>query len=94
MTATVESVRKDKGGICSSAIGKVDVLEKVKGAIAKGFVVKLPPKLFRPIVLPAGIEQSVDIQGRAVNLGAHPTGVVVTAKRLWYGADLGADAKP
>ena len=59
--------------------------------IDKGFEVKLPPKLFREITLPASVEQSVTFKGRTVSLDARPLGLQVTPFMLWYGVALGAE---
>jgi hypothetical protein len=90
LAATVEDMKEDKNGVCRMAIKKIDVRSIVQKIIDKGFAVKLPPKLFKPITLPATVEQSVGIQGRTVTLGARPLDLRVTPVMLWYGVALGA----
>jgi hypothetical protein len=93
LASTVEDIKEDKKGVCRMAIKKIDVRSIVQKIIDKGFEVKLPSKLFRPISLPATVEQSVDIQGRTVKLDARPLGLRVTPFMLWYGVAMGAEAE-
>jgi hypothetical protein len=88
LARTVEEVKGDKNGACRMAIRRIDVRALVEKAIAKGFVVTVPARLIRPLALPARVEQSVEIQGRTVSLGARPLGLAVTPVMIWYGADL------
>lgn len=75
-------------GTCGSALRKIDVKEKIAKILDRGFNVKLPAKLFRPIRLPAGIRQSMELQGVQLLLEVKPTGLSVAKKRIWYGADI------
>jgi hypothetical protein len=84
----VEEVVKDRPKGCEIALGKVDVKEKLSGLLGKGFNVKIPQKIFKPIRLPAGVSQSLEIQGIKVDLEVRPAGVLVADDRIWYGADL------
>ena len=90
---TVETVKDDKNGICGMAIKKIDLPALVKKIIDKGFKVKLPRTLFRPIALPATVEQSVEFQGKVVSLNARPIGLRVTSKMLWYGVEFGTEVQ-
>ena len=93
LASTVEDIKEDKNGVCRMAIKKIDVRSIVQKIIDKGFEVKLPSKLFKPISLPATVEQTVDIQGRTVTLDARPLGLRVTPFMLWYGVAMGAEAE-
>jgi len=75
------------------AIQKIDVQGIVKKIIDKGFKVKLPRALFRPIALPAAVEQSVEFQGKVVSLNARPIGLRVTPKFVWYGVEFGTEVQ-
>ena len=94
LSATVEDVKEDKNGICGMAIKKVNIRGIVQKIIDKGFDVKLPPKLFKDITLPASVEQTVTIKNRTVSLDARPLGLRVTPFMLWYGVAMGAEATP
>jgi hypothetical protein len=84
----VEEVVRDRPKGCEIALGKVDVKQKLSGLLGKGFNVKIPQKIFKPIRLPAGVSQSIEIQHVKVDLEVKPTGVLVAGDRIWYGADL------
>jgi hypothetical protein len=84
----VEEVVKGRPKGCEIALGKVDVKEKLSGLLGKGFNVKIPQKIFKPIRLPAGVSQSLEIQGVKMALEVKPAGVLVAGDRIWYGADL------
>jgi hypothetical protein len=90
----VEEVAKDQRKGCEIALSKVDLKEKLGGILGRGFNVKIPQKIFKPIQLPAGVRQSLDVQGVQLALQVKPTGLITTADRLWYGADLVVGANP
>ena len=90
---TLGDVKDDKNGVCRMAIQKIDVQGIVKKIIDKGFKVKLPRALFRPIALPAAVEQSVEFQGKVVSLNARPIGLRVTPRVVWYGVEFGTEVQ-
>jgi hypothetical protein len=90
IAAIADDVKEVKNGVCRMAIQKIDVRSLVQKVIDKGIDVKLPSKLFKPIALPATVEQSVDIRGRTVTLDARPLQLKVTPLMLWYGVAIGA----
>ena len=73
---------------CEIALNKVDIKEKLAGILGRGFNVKIPQKIFKPIRLPAGVRQSLEVQGIQLALKVKPTGVLVARDRIWYGADV------
>jgi hypothetical protein len=93
LAATVEDVKEDKNGICRMAIKKLDVRALVERIIRKGFDVKLPSGLVEPIALPAGVERTMELQGRTVTLDARPVGLTVTPRMIWYGVAMGAEKR-
>jgi len=82
-------VAEQKGG-CRDALQKIDIKKILAKLLDKGFNVKIPKKIFKPIRLPAGVEQSLDLQGVKLDLKVRSTGLLVSGDRLWYGADLQA----
>ena len=89
----VDGVIKDRPKGCEIALTKVDIKEKLGGLVGRGFNVKVPQKIFKPVRLPAGVRQSLEIQGMQLALEVTPTGVLVAHDRIWYGADLNFRAK-
>ena len=90
--AAVDEVVKGQRKGCEIALDKVDIKAQLAKILGRGFNVKIPPKLIRPIQLPAGVSQSLEVQGIRLDLQLRPTGVLVASDRLWYGADLSLQA--
>lgn len=84
----VDEVMEGTRAGCEMALGKVDIKARLGEIVGRGFNVKVPKKLHKPIRLPAGIRQSLDVQGIRLAFQVTPTAVVLTEERLWYGADL------
>jgi hypothetical protein len=87
--AAIDKILDEKGGACGFAVDKVDI-KKILGRIVegKGFNIKLPEKLFRPIRLPAGVQQSLEIQGVRLDVQVQGSALSVSPSRFWYGADI------
>lgn len=85
---TVDAIVEQQGALCRAALRRVDVKRKLSELIERGFSVKLPAKLFREIRLPAGIRQSLDLQGLPLTVAVRPVGVAITPSRIWYGANI------
>ena len=91
--AVVDEVAKAQRKGCEIALSKVDLKDKLGTILGRGFNVKIPQKIFKPITLPAGVIKSLEVQGIQLALQVKPTGVIVARDRLWYGADLNLAAK-
>ena len=81
------------GGSRALSVGGTAILDSSQKIIDKGFKVRLPRTLFRPIALPATVEQSVEFQGKVVSLNARPIGLRVTRRILWYGVEFGTEVQ-
>jgi len=90
----VDEVVADQRVGCRKALGAVDLRAILGKVLDKGFNVKIPRKVFRPIHLPAGLRQSLDVQGVKLSLDLRTTGLLVSEERLWYGADVSTSAPP
>lgn len=86
----VEKVVEERNAVCRTALDKVDLRAQLEKVLGKGFNVKIPPKIFKPVSLPAGIEKSLEMQGVKLTLAVVPTELVITPERMWYGADVRA----
>lgn len=84
----IDAIVEEQGALCRAALRRVDVKRKLSEVVERGFNVKLPPKLFREIRLPAGFQQALDLQGIELTVAVKPVDVVVTPLRIWYGADV------
>ena len=83
-----DEVIRDRPKGCEIALDKVDVKDKLPSVLGRGFRVKIPQKIFKPIRMPAGVRQSLELQGLTLAVAAQPTGVLVADDRIWYGADV------
>jgi hypothetical protein len=84
----VQEVVKDRRAACEATLNKIDIKEILGNLVGRGFNVKIPQKIIKPVRLPAGLKQSLEIQGIALALQLKPTGLLVSSDRIWYGADL------
>jgi hypothetical protein len=86
----VDAVVAEQRAGCREVLEKVDIKQILGKLLGKGFNVKIPKKIFKPIRLPAGVQQSLELQGMKLDLTVKATGLLVADDRLWYGADLRA----
>jgi hypothetical protein len=90
----VDSVIAEQRAVCREVLEKIDLKSILGKLLDRGFNVKIPKKIFKPIRLPAGVKSSLRLQGVDLALEVKPTGLVVTPDRVWYGANVNAKAKP
>jgi hypothetical protein len=84
----VEKILADKEGVCGYVVEKVNVLKIVEALIAKGFNVRLPTEKIKPMAVPVGIEPSMKVKGKEVELGIKVSELAITDKMIWLGADI------
>jgi hypothetical protein len=89
----VQEVIDTQAAGCGAALEKIDIKAILGKLVGRGFNVKIPQKVIKPVRLPAGIKQSLEIQGLKLALQVKPTGLLVAGDRLWYGADIAVEAK-
>jgi len=85
--AVDEVVKAQRAG-CQTALNKIDIKGILGRLVGRGFDVKIPQKIIKPVRLPAGIRQSLEMQGVRVALQVSSTGLKVSPDRLWYGANV------
>ena len=91
----VQEVVTAQGGTCQSVLNKIDIQEILGNLVGRGFNVKIPQKVIKPVRLPAGIRQSLEMQGIRVALQVKATGMKVSGDRIWYGANVALElSKP
>jgi hypothetical protein len=78
---------------CVKVLEKVKVPKLLQELLDRGFDVRVPRSIFKPIRLPAAFQESVTFEGRSYGLGVKPLALRVTPDILWYGADVQA-ARP
>ena len=89
--AAVQKILDDQEGICGYVVDKVNVLKIVQGLIERGFNVRLPTEKIKPMAIPVGIEPSMQVQGRQVELGIKVGELAITSDMIWLGAHVSVD---
>jgi hypothetical protein len=85
-----ERVLGERGFQCRAALKKADVPDLVRRLFDKGFDVKVPQKIFRPLRLPAGLETDLALAGATYAVRITPRELKVAPHVVWYAADLAA----
>jgi hypothetical protein len=83
---------QDRLGRCGLGLDPEREMEQLRALLRKGFVVRLPRKIFRPVVLPTHLTPDVEVQGRKVELGLTQASVRIAPDGVWYGVRLTATA--
>ena len=73
---------------CEKVLERVKVPKVLETLLLKGFDVRVPRSIFKPIRLPAAFQESVTFEGKTYHLGTRPLALRVTPEILWYGADV------
>jgi hypothetical protein len=89
--ASVQKILDDQEGICGYVVDKVNILKIVQGLIDKGFNVRLPTEKIKPMAVPVGIEPSMKVKGRQVDLGIKVGELAITGDMIWLGAHVSVD---
>lgn len=89
--ASVQKILDDQEGICGYVVDKVNILKIVQGLIDKGFNVRLPTEKIKPMAVPVGIEPSMQVKGRQVDLGIKIGELAITGDMIWLGAHVSVD---
>jgi hypothetical protein len=86
----LDRVLGQRGFQCRAALKKADVPAFVGRLLDKGFNVKVPQKIFRPLRLPASLETELALGGATYAVKITPRGLKVAPHVVWYAADLEA----
>ncbi len=89
----VDEVVADQRAGCRKVLKKIDIKKILGKILGKGFNIKIPPKILRPIRLPAGLRQSLSVQGVNLSLDLQTTDLTVSPERLWYGANVKTETR-
>ncbi len=85
---TIDAVIRDRPRGCEMALDAMDVESRLEEILGRGFQVRVPQNIFKPIALPAGVSRSFRVQDVEIALRVKPTSVLVASDRIWYGADV------
>lgn len=86
--AVLDSLLSTRGGLCGIAVQKVRVSDLIVARVARGFLIRIPQKFFRPVRLPIAVERAVGGGGRELTLVVSPRDLVVTRAAVWLAADV------
>jgi hypothetical protein len=86
--AAVQKLLDEKTGLCGYVVEKVNVLKIVQGLIDRGFNVRLPTEKLKPMAIPVGIEPTMQVRGKPVELAIKLSELAITEKVIWLGADV------
>jgi hypothetical protein len=73
---------------CGIGIDPEAIVAKLRDVVRKGFDVRLPRSLFRPVQLPASVRHSVDVQERTIELSVRPSELRTGPDTIWYSATV------
>jgi hypothetical protein len=83
----VHALLEEHRGVCGWVLDKVDVPRLLTNlAEEKGFSVKLPLDKIRPVVLPAGIQDSVRVGERTLAIAAQTNTIRIDPDAMWFSA--------
>jgi hypothetical protein len=93
---SVENAIEKRSWKCEKALEWVNVPKLLRGLLERGFEVKVPRKVFKPLRLPVGLQRSLVFEQKRYDLDLKLLDLRVTPDILWYGAgvQLKAVARP
>ena len=90
----VNAILAEKHGVCGWVLDKVNVPEILEGIIQeKGINVRLPVDKIRPFVIPAGVRDTVTVEGRILTFDTRTNSLRIDPDALWYSAEVKLNAR-
>lgn len=80
---------QDRWNRCGTAMDPEKVAQKLADLGERGFNVKLPRSIFRPVAIPASLVKSVRVGRSQVALSIRPNALRISPGTLWYSASFG-----
>lgn len=84
----LDRVVEERPAGCKAILKTIDMRKILSGILGKGFKVTVPSKVFKPVELPAGLQQEVTVEGKTYELRMTPTQLKLTPDVLWYGTEV------
>jgi len=75
---------------CGLALDPDKIFAKLQELVGEGFKIHLPRKLLRPVALPTGVSEAVDVEGRRVAVTVTQNALRITPAGLWYSVGIRA----
>ena len=92
--AEVQKILDSKEGVCGFVVDKVDIRKILLALLDKGFNVRLPTEKIKPIAIPVGIQPTMEVKGRTVNLALKVGHLKITEHMIWLGAEVAVAIEP
>jgi hypothetical protein len=83
--------KEDRVGRCGLALNPDKALAELRTLADRGFDVKLPPQLFRTVVLPAEGAQTVLVEQQQVHVAVHQNALRLGEDFVWYSAQVNVE---
>lgn len=83
--------KEDRLGRCGLALNPEKALAQLRAMADRGFDVKLPRQLFRPVILPAEGAQTVLVEDQQVHVAVHQNALRMGEDFVWYSAAVNVD---
>jgi hypothetical protein len=90
----ISRVLSERSLQCRAALKLVDVPALLRRRLERGFDVKVPPTVFKPVRLPAALRREVTVGGLTHVVLTSPRELALTPKIVWLGADVKGEARP
>ncbi len=90
----LERMLDQRGFRCRTALKLVDVPGQIRHALEKGFEVKVPRTIIKPLSFPAALQKEVAWEGRHSQLQVRPRTLELTRGFVWYSADVATEEMP
>ena len=85
--AAIDSILDEQKHVCGWVLDKVNVPALLENLTeTKGFNVKLPVDKLKPVILPAGIRDSVQVGDRSLAIDAQTKSIRIDPDAIWYSA--------
>jgi hypothetical protein len=86
---TVNAILDEQRGVCGFVLDKVDVPGILKRVTEeKGFNIRVPVDKLKPMIVPAGVSDSVTVAGRTLAIWAETHTVRIDPDAIWYSANV------
>jgi hypothetical protein len=86
----INAVLDEKKRLCGFVLDKVNVPQLLTNLTEeKGFNVRLPIDKLKPVVLPAGVRDSVTIGQKTLLISAQTSSIRIDRDAIWYSAKVG-----
>jgi hypothetical protein len=83
--------KEDRLGRCGLALDPDKAIAELRAIAGRGFDVKLPPQLFRTVVLPAEGSQTVLVEQQQVHVAVHQNVLRMGEDLVWYSAQVNVE---